>query len=98
MDGLKPRVTIPVKNSSLNRGEPFLEERYPGLYNPMGIGMKPNITISVEGAPVFKPKLDSKQPFIYEGDPSHPGERGTWQNHDGHDLSRERIGYGPDGK
>ena len=83
MDGLKPRVTIPLKGGSLNRGGPFLEEHFPGLEGRLP--STPN-----DSAPAWQSPT--------------PGARGTWQNHDGHDLSRDiiipghRHGLFPNGK
>jgi hypothetical protein len=85
MDGLKPVVSIPIKGRNLNRGLPFLEEEFPGLHNPIG----PKIRLNVEGASTNK---NAKTRTPSHELPSRGGERGTWQNHDGHDLDRGEIG------
>ena len=48
MEGLKPRVTIPLKGGNLDKAVDFLEEAFPNLNNPIG----PKIQLGTSGAPV----------------------------------------------
>jgi len=48
MEGLKPKVTIPLKGGSLDRPGAFLEEAFPNLNLPMGR----KVQLDTSGAPV----------------------------------------------
>jgi hypothetical protein len=75
MEGLKPRVTIPLKGGSLDRAADFLEEAFPNLHRPIG----PKIQLDTSGAPIARKNAvtagASQRELTHRQAPSSPPKR-----------------------